>query len=1088
MPLKARNFLPYTLPGVLALIGLWWYTSRKKEQTVTNDGGGRQATSLLSSPEVSAEEVIEATHGITHQEGHYTKELSPAEQEVVAQINSLLTNSAIEETLGIPLIDLESGKLSTSSRDTAGAVCQQSDPELISEQPDIVLAPRELVEKASSHKSLQTAALSNESGVESLGQTLDQQETDTREIKSVVDSSLESAKAETLDLEVDKELTICVAESIEADSARDSLFTTKEQLTSSTPTEHFSYAQTLSEQSLCHENPVLPVSLQNSTSSPLSNDSIEGQYQQNGDLKHTTDSHNSMEELHSLAASLISEVLSSAAREVTAVSTCESQHRKVPEQPDSIEPALNGTGTTRDDHEHASRVESSTQSHSDHSLKHIVHISEVNGCLTPTEWDISGKQEDFVFADCQGHLESTPILPRVQAQAEVVAGTEDSVCSTFQSESSVTSEDFLSTGLSLTAVSGSKDHSFDINQHGQLDTTFSQSEVSAQEVVTADLGCVTHQSENGICTRNLSGTGLAAAGSNEETCISPKNHQGQLPSTPSLPEVQAQVDIVTKTEDSGLYTCQLESGICTEDLPNTSLSSAVPFRKEKQDPFDLVKSSQSEVETQNEFVSGTEDSGCVTFHFEDIGSKGLHNTLLSDTSDDKPESDEFTLDNKQQRLESMQVLTRVQAQEEVVTGTEDSGCSTCQSEDGNSSEDLLGAGSSSAVTGIKDVEACTTGILTLEKRDNGVQENLVSAELEEPALSLKHASANCASAQLNGEDLKNGTSEAEADQSGSDVNSMDSMDSITLAGGDSQDSGSQGTNLIVWEIEVPRHLVGRLIGKKGRYVSFLKQTSGAKIYISTLPYTQEFQICHIEGTQQQVDRALALIGKKFKDLELTNVYTPSLQPTTMPSLSITSWLLLPNGVAVEVIVVNIVSAGHIFVQQHTHPTYHALRSLDQQMFLCYSQPGTPALPSPAEVGVICAAPVMDGAWWRAQVISFYKDSHEVEIRYVDYGGYERVKIDTLRQIRSDFVTLPFQGTEVLLDNVAPLAGEEQFSSDANSALDEITRGVPLLAQVTNYDNNTGLPLVQMWSMVGEELVLLNRTLTDRGLATWVDSF
>lgn len=51
---------------------------------------------------------------------------------------------------------------------------------------------------------------------------------------------------------------------------------------------------------------------------------------------------------------------------------------------------------------------------------------------------------------------------------------------------------------------------------------------------------------------------------------------------------------------------------------------------------------------------------------------------------------------------------------------------------------------------------------------------------------------------------------------------------------------------------------------------------------------------------------------------------------------------------VEVIVVNIVSAGHAFVQQHTHPTYHALRSLDQQMFLCYSQPSTPALPSPAE--------------------------------------------------------------------------------------------------------------------------------------------
>lgn len=52
------------------------------------------------------------------------------------------------------------------------------------------------------------------------------------------------------------------------------------------------------------------------------------------------------------------------------------------------------------------------------------------------------------------------------------------------------------------------------------------------------------------------------------------------------------------------------------------------------------------------------------------------------------------------------------------------------------------------------------------------------------------------------------------------------------------------------------------------------------------------------------------------------------------------------------------------------------------------------------VGIICAAPGLDGAWWRAQVVGYIKESNEVEIRYVDYGGYDRVKIDTLRQIRS----------------------------------------------------------------------------------------
>ncbi|XP_051535797.1 A-kinase anchor protein 1, mitochondrial-like [Myxocyprinus asiaticus] len=445
-------------------------------------------------------------------------------------------------------------------------------------------------------------------------------------------------------------------------------------------------------------------------------------------------------------------------------------------------------------------------------------------------------------------------------------------------------------------------------------------------------------------------------------------------------------------------------------------------------------------------------------------------------------------------LESTPVLAKFQAEEALV---EDSGCSTCQSEDGISTEDLHCTGFSSVVSESKEDLIQISGTCRVsEGHGDGLLESSALSALQESALTAENVATVCEAAQFNGTGLRNGaTSEVEADQSGgSDVNSMDSVDSCsTLGMGDSQLSGSQAcqsqsSELIVWEIEVPKHLVGRLIGKQGRYVSFLKQSSGAKIYISTLPYTQEFQICHIEGTQQQVNKALALIGKKFKDLDLTNLYAPPAPPLTLPSLPMTSWLLLPNGVTVEVIVVNIVSAGHVFVQQHTHPTYHALRSLDQQMFLCYSQPGTPTLPSPIEVGVICAAPAVDGAWWRAQVISFYKDSNEVEIRYVDYGGYDRVKIDALRQIRSDFVTLPFQGTEVLLDNIAPLPGEDRFSSEANSAFEELTRGVPLLAQVTNYDNNTGLPLVHMWNMVGEELVLLNRTLAERGLGTWVDSF
>ncbi|XP_005424437.1 A-kinase anchor protein 1, mitochondrial isoform X1 [Geospiza fortis] len=328
---------------------------------------------------------------------------------------------------------------------------------------------------------------------------------------------------------------------------------------------------------------------------------------------------------------------------------------------------------------------------------------------------------------------------------------------------------------------------------------------------------------------------------------------------------------------------------------------------------------------------------------------------------------------------------------------------------------------------------------------------------------------------------------------GSDVNSVDFVDSgsamrKTVARQNAKlEGGSSKPDFVIWEIEVPKELVGRLIGKQGRFMSYLRQASGAKIYVSTLPYFRDSQVCHIEGTSHQVEKVLSLIGKKFKELCLTNIYTlPPPMPLPLHSLLVSAWLFLPDGVTVEVVVAHQVDAGHMFLQQHTHPTFHVLRSLDQQMFACYSQPEIPTLPTPVEVGIICAAPGLDGAWLRAQVISYFEETDEVELKYVDYGGYDKVKVDTLRQIRSDFLTLPFQGAEVLLDNVVPLPDEDHFSPEADAAVSEMTRGAVLVAQVTNYDSVTGLPLIQLWNLMGDEVVSINRTLVERGFARWLD--
>ena len=62
-------------------------------------------------------------------------------------------------------------------------------------------------------------------------------------------------------------------------------------------------------------------------------------------------------------------------------------------------------------------------------------------------------------------------------------------------------------------------------------------------------------------------------------------------------------------------------------------------------------------------------------------------------------------------------------------------------------------------------------------------------------------------------------------------------------------------------------------------------------------------------------------------------------------------------------------------------------------------------------------------WYRAQVVDIYPDTEEVDLKFLDYGGYARTDSCVLKQIRTDFMSLPFQATECYLSNIAPLAGK-----------------------------------------------------------------
>ena len=62
-----------------------------------------------------------------------------------------------------------------------------------------------------------------------------------------------------------------------------------------------------------------------------------------------------------------------------------------------------------------------------------------------------------------------------------------------------------------------------------------------------------------------------------------------------------------------------------------------------------------------------------------------------------------------------------------------------------------------------------------------------------------------------------------------------------------------------------------------------------------------------------------------------------------------------------------------------------------------------------------------GGWYRAVITKVY-DIKECDVMFVDYGGYSRLPVSSLRQIRYDFMSLPFQASECYLANVQPING------------------------------------------------------------------
>ncbi|KAL0984077.1 hypothetical protein UPYG_G00136760 [Umbra pygmaea] len=138
------------------------------------------------------------------------------------------------------------------------------------------------------------------------------------------------------------------------------------------------------------------------------------------------------------------------------------------------------------------------------------------------------------------------------------------------------------------------------------------------------------------------------------------------------------------------------------------------------------------------------------------------------------------------------------------------------------------------------------------------------------------------------------------------------------------------------------------------------------------------------------------------------------------------------------------------------------------------------------VGDIVAAPYRDhGTWNRAKVLGVLA-SGLVDLYYVDFGDNGELPRDSLRSMRSDFLSLPFQAIECSLAGVKPTGDE--WSEEALDEFDRLTYVAewrPLLAKLCSYSHSevSSWPSVQLYDNkddktvdLGEELVRLGHAI------------
>lgn len=265
---------------------------------------------------------------------------------------------------------------------------------------------------------------------------------------------------------------------------------------------------------------------------------------------------------------------------------------------------------------------------------------------------------------------------------------------------------------------------------------------------------------------------------------------------------------------------------------------------------------------------------------------------------------------------------------------------------------------------------------------------------------------------------------------GSVTDEARSEGSTTDSGKGGSINGCRKDNTVpsIYDFAIPQHLVGRLIGRQGSFLQSIRTKADVSIYVNDHPCDGDHKICSIRGSVERINVALKLIRqkfpeKRFPEITLEEISTiPEVNEEVACNIPLIRSLSLIGSVSNDVYVSHIVKPNWLFVQLSTHPSYHLLESLEDNMTCWYNSTELP--PSDIINKGDYVAVHWNERWVRGYIEKLDPLGEKNIVRLVDHGGYWVLKNSQFKPLMMDYLSsLPFQAIEIFIAYIQPKNGE-----------------------------------------------------------------